>query len=84
MFANELPGKVDGGSDLGDVVAVLHPNHVEAHGFKPLGCIFALGSNSHGIKGDVVAVVDQNEVVELEMASESERFHGDALLVQRV
>ncbi len=83
-FSDESFGEVDGGSNLSDVVAVLYPHHVEAHGFKSLGCIFTLGGSSHGIKGDVVAVVDENEIVELEVASESERLHGDTLLNYKV
>ena len=80
-FAHKSLGKVDCGGDLGDVVAVLNPDNVEADRFESLGGIFALGCSGHGIKGHVIAVVNEDEIVEFQVASESQRLHGDTFLI---
>ena len=79
-FAHKSLGKVDGGGNLGDVVAVLNPDNVEADRFESLDRVFALGCSGHGIKRHVVAVVYEDQVVQLEVACKCESLHGDPLL----
>ena len=83
-FAHKSLGKVDCGGDLGDVVAVLNPDNVEADRFESLGGIFALGCSGHGIKGHVIAVVNENEIVQLEVACKSKSLHSDTFLRRNV
>lgn len=79
-FAHKSLGKVDGGGNLGDIVAVLNPDNVEADRFESLDRVFALGCNGHGIERHVVAVVYEDQVVQFEVASKCESLHGDPLL----
>ena len=80
-FADKSNGKVDCGGNLDDVVTVLHPDDVEADGLKALGGVLALSCDRHGIQRHVVAVIDEDKVVQLEVTGKSKRLHSHALLV---
>ena len=54
--------------------------HIEAVSTKPLSGIFALRLLRHRVERDRVRVVNQDQVIEPEMAGESARFRGDAFL----
>ena len=53
---------------------------IPADGLEAKRGVFALRLRCHGVEGDVVGVVKQDEVVELLVAGEGHRLHGDTLL----
>ena len=54
--------------------------HVEPERLETLGGVLALGLLGHRVQRDGVRIVDEDQVVELLMAGEGERLHGDPLL----
>ena len=52
------------------VVAVIESLDVPAVGVKALAGVLALGGLGHGVEGDVVGIVNQDEVIELVMGGE--------------
>ena len=76
------------GSGLGFLESVEKGNHVLTvdgldtpfDGAEAFGGIFALGFACHGVEGDVIGIVNEDEVIELVVASEGDGLHGDAFL----
>jgi len=76
------------GSGLGFLESVEKGHHVLAvdgldtpfDGAEAFGGIFALGFGCHGVEGDIIGIVNEDEVIELVVASEGDGFHGDAFL----
>src|SRR5262249_52377370 len=54
--------------------------NVEAVGLEARGCVFALSRGRGCIERDRVVIVNQNQIIETEMAGESARFRGKAFL----
>ena len=74
-FLRLVVGLEDGGK-----VVTVDRLHVPADGLEARGGVLALGAIRHGVEGDVVGVVDEDQVVELLVPGEGDRLHGDALL----
>jgi hypothetical protein len=64
----------------GSHVVTIHPLHVESIGLVALAGILALGFAGHGVECDVVGIVDNDQVIELEVARESGSLRRHALL----
>src|SRR5438874_2603061 len=61
-------------------VVTLDLLHVESISLISLPSVFALRLLRHGIERDSVGIVNQNQIIETEMAGECARFRGYALL----
>ena len=72
-------GLVVGLQDRSEIVAV-DGLHVPADRLEALCGVFALRLIRHRVEGDVVGVVDENQVIELLVAGERDRLHRDAFL----
>ena len=64
--------------DRGEVVGVVHGEHVPAEAAEARGDVFAEGQVGVAFDRDVVVVVDPAEVRELQVAGERGGFVGDA------
>jgi len=72
-------GLREGGQEAIQIMAV-HRARVPAEGGENGGGVLALGHLGHGVEGDVVGIVDQDQVVELVVAGEGGGLAGHALL----
>ena len=71
-------GMIERGADGGVIVAV-DALHEPAVRFVPLADVFAEREIGLAVDGDVVVVVEKDDVVEPEVTGEARRFAGDAL-----
>ena len=79
-FVGDGLGRLDGRLDTGDVLTAVDGLHVPAIGLVPLGHI--LGQSDVGVvlDGDLVLVVEDDEVAELLGTGQRTRLGGDTLL----
>ena len=73
-------GRLDGGGDRGEVVAVLDPLGVPAVGVEALRDVLRPRHRRRPVELDAVVVVEVDELAEPEVAGERRRFGRDALL----
>jgi len=58
----------------------VHLEGFETVGFKTLPRVLALGLRRHRVEGDTVVVVEEDQIVETEVAGEGRSFGGDSFL----
>ena len=66
--------------DRGELVALLDGEHFPVGGFVALGGVLVLRLRGQGVEGDVVGVVEHDEVIEAEAAGERGGLLRDAFL----
>ena len=69
----------DGGVDRVDVVAVGDPLHVPAVRLEALADVLGEGEVRGAVDGDVVVVVEEDELAQLQVTGEGGGFAADAL-----
>lgn len=74
------PGSGEGVGEEAEVVTVLDALDLEAVGSEAIEDAFALGGVGHGVEGDVVGIVKEDEVVQTEVTSKGGGFGGHAFL----
>ena len=63
-----------------EIVAIRKRLHIPANRLKPGEGVFALRLSRHRVEGDVIRIVNQNQIIEPLVTRESARLHRDTFL----